>query len=199
MHYTSSSSSSSSCENPNSSDDDNTPKSKIKSNPFRKNKAKNNESPAKAVGKNGGCNCTAKVLVVDDNYYNVVPLKMILRSSFKLDFERAENGLKGVQMYERNAIKTCCQSYFSIILMDIQMPVMDGIESTKNIFETFAKLSVQPKYAHLKKPVIFAMTAHANSSVIAKCVEAGMNGILHKPVNKKGLADEIRKFYPDLC
>ena len=46
--------------------------------------------------------------------------------------------------------------------MDIAMPVMDGYESTAGILKTYDELSKQPAYAHLKKPVIFAMTAHEN-------------------------------------
>ena len=87
--------------------------------------------------KKGGCGCDATVLVVEDNYYNVLPLKMLLKSNYKLNIERAENGKLGVDAYERNATKTCCQTNFKLIFMDLNMPVMDGFQSCSNILKMF--------------------------------------------------------------
>lgn len=109
---------------------------------------------------NAKCNCRATVLVVEDNFYNVVPLRMILKTKYDVQIDRAENGKIGADMYKANAEKTCCTNYYKLIFMDINMPVMDGYQSTEAIFKTFNMLSKQPKLAHLKKPVIFAMTAH---------------------------------------
>ena len=149
--------------------------------------------------KKTGCNCTAVVLVVEDNFYNVVPLKMILRTSYNIQIERAENGKLGYEAYERNLRKTCCEKYFKLVFMDINMPVMDGYESARIMFETHSQLVQQPEFAHIPRPVIFAMTAHQNESTVSKCVQTGMNGILYKPVNKKGLHEQILKFFPDHC
>mmetsp|Transcript_42814 Transcript_42814/g.56575 ORF Transcript_42814/g.56575 Transcript_42814/m.56575 type:complete len:84 (+) Transcript_42814:1309-1560(+) len=55
-----------------------------------------------------GCSCVATVLIVEDNFYNVVPLRMMLRNQYGIQIERAENGKLGAEAYERNAKKTCC-------------------------------------------------------------------------------------------
>ena len=65
-------------------------------------------------------------------------------------------------MYERNIRKTCCQTYFKLIFMDYNMPVMEGPESAQNIFEKYAEVSQLPEYSHIVKPVIIAMTAANN-------------------------------------
>ena len=48
------------------------------------------------------------MLIVEDNYFNFEPLKMTLRSKYKISVERAENGKLGIEAYERNAKKKCC-------------------------------------------------------------------------------------------
>ena len=75
------------------------------------------------------------------------------------------------------------------------MPVMDGYQSCKLILEAYERLSQQPAYKHLVKPIIFAMTAFQNQDTVNQCVQVGMNGIFNKPVNKKGLVLQINKFF----
>ena len=75
------------------------------------------------------------------------------------------------------------------------MPVMDGYQSSKNILKMFGELSQKDEYSHLVKPIIFAMTAVQIESVVAECVKVGMNGILYKPVNKKGIMAQVEKFF----
>jgi CheY-like chemotaxis protein len=98
-------------------------------------------------------------LIVEDNFYNVVPLKMLLRMTYSIQIERAENGKLGVEAYERNATKTCCRTYFKLIFMDIQMPIMNGYDSARGIIKAFERLAKEEETSHIKKPVIFAMTA----------------------------------------
>ena len=101
----------------------------------------------------------ATVLVVEDNFYNVVPLRLILKNSAGISIDRAENGKIGVDMYAANATKKCCKTYYRLVLMDINMPVMDGCQATKEILHMHKKLVTKPQYAHLLKPIIYAMTA----------------------------------------
>jgi hypothetical protein len=54
------------------------------------------------------CGCLATVLIVEDNLYNVVPVKMILRQTYDLTLERASNGLEGIEMFKKDLFKTCC-------------------------------------------------------------------------------------------
>ena len=72
-------------------------------------------------------------MVVEDNIYNVVPVKMILRQSYNIDLERAANGLEGIQMFKKDLEKKCCDVHYQIVLMDLNMPIMGGIDSAKGI------------------------------------------------------------------
>ncbi|MBN2803468.1 MAG: response regulator [Deltaproteobacteria bacterium] len=108
---------------------------------------------------------TFKVLLVEDNITNQIVFKEIL-SEFNLDVEVASNGLEAVQK-----IKT---TSYNLVFMDIQMPVLDGIEATKQI------RSLQ-NYSNSKLPII-AITAHVMEEDKQRCFEAGMNGYISKPI-----------------
>jgi CheY-like chemotaxis protein len=84
--------------------------------------------------------------------------------------EVAENGIK--------VLEAMTNSSYDIILMDIQMPEMDGYEATRQICKKFDKTS---------RPYIIAITANAMQDDRNKCIEAGMDDYLTKPIRK----DEI--------
>ncbi len=105
----------------------------------------------------------ALVLLVEDNEINQQVALEIL-DSFGIQADTANNG--------REAIKAVQQKKYAAILMDIQMPEMDGLEATRIIRHTAADR---------KLPVI-AMTAHAMKSDREKCMEAGMDDYLAKPI-----------------
>jgi two-component system sensor histidine kinase/response regulator len=79
-------------------------------------------------------------------------------------------------------LNVAAESY-SLILMDVQMPVLDGLETTRAIRRN-------PKWNHL--PVI-AMTAHAMIGDRERCLQAGMNGYISKPVQQAGLIAVIEQ------
>ena len=82
-------------------------------------------------------------------------------------------------------LKTTC---FDIVLMDIQMPVMDGYTATKTI---------RNSDSYYKNIPIVAMTAHASSLEVEKCLNMGMNGYLSKPFYQKDLFDKISSIIYD--
>ena len=82
----------------------------------------------------------------------------------------AANGKLGVEAFQKSPA-----FYFDVILMDIRMPVMDGYEATKVIRSL-------PRTDALQVPII-AMTADAFADDVQKCLDAGMNRHLAKPVN----------------
>ena len=90
--------------------------------------------------------------------------------------ELAENGLQAVEAFEKGGI--------DLILMDVQMPEMDGLEATMKIREKEAGLSHIP---------IIAMTAHAMKGDREKCLEAGMDEYVSKPIRAKELFETIDK------
>ena len=118
-----------------------------------------------------------KVLLVDDNPVNMLLAKSIVKSlipSAKL-FE-AFNGLEAVAQYDKEKP--------DIIFMDIQMPEMSGYEATKNI---------RMRETESKTPII-ALTAGTVKGEHHRCIEAGMDDYLSKPVLVSDIAEMIRKY-----
>ena len=74
--------------------------------------------------------CTSKILIVDDNIFNLIPLEEMLLRNLGESVDKAMNGKEAVDMYITNLNKTCCSVRYELILMDLNMPIMDGYEST---------------------------------------------------------------------
>jgi two-component system, sensor histidine kinase len=104
------------------------------------------------------------VLVVEDNLVNQQILAHYL-TNFGVAFEIVPNGLKAVE-----AVRT---GRFDLVFMDIQMPVMDGVAATRAIRALPGPESAIP---------IFAVTAHAGPDQDQTYLQAGMNGVIAKPV-----------------
>lgn len=114
------------------------------------------------------------ILLVEDNYLNqVLASKVLTNWNWKVDV--AENGLIAVEKLKKNN--------YDLVLMDIQLPEMDGYEATKYI----RKKLPSPK---CKTPII-AMTAHAFSGEDLKCKQAGMDDYISKPFNEDVLYTKI--------
>jgi CheY-like chemotaxis protein len=110
----------------------------------------------------------ARVLLVEDNEINQeVALGQLEDAEVEVDV--AENGEMAIRMVQANA--------YDLVLMDMQMPVMDGIEATRAIRS-------DPRFDSL--PII-AMTANAMAADRDKCLEAGMNDHIPKPIDAKEL------------
>lgn len=114
-----------------------------------------------------------KVLLVDDNLINVMVGKQILEKE-KLIVEEANNGLM--------ALNKCKDNTFDLILMDIQMPVMDGYISSSEIrkFDT--------------KTPILALSANVFVEVKDQIKKSGMNDFIFKPFTPDDLVDKIKKY-----
>lgn len=109
------------------------------------------------------------ILLVEDNMINREIAKEIL-SATRAEIDTAEDGAMALRMFSESV-----PGYYSLILMDIQMPVMNGYEAS----EAIRKLERED--AH-EVPII-AMTANTFAEDIAKAREAGMNGHIAKPVD----------------
>lgn len=121
-----------------------------------------------------------RVLLVDDNDMNREIMKEIL-VSHGLVVEEAENGREAVEV-----VKTQEPGYFHFILMDVEMPVMDGYESTMRI----RKL---PNRIRANVPII-ALTANSGIENRERAKEVGMDDFLVKPVNSARMLSSLVKF-----
>lgn len=114
------------------------------------------------------------ILLVEDNLINQQIAQEILQS-FGITVKTANNGLEAIQMIKENK--------FDAVLMDIQMPIMDGYQAT----------SIIRQELHLYDLPIIAMTAHAMAGDREKCLGSGMDDYLSKPINVKALQTVLNK------
>lgn len=123
---------------------------------------------------------TAKVLVVEDNATNQMVAKGLLKK-FGIEVELAGNGVE--------ALKSLEQLDFDLVFMDCQMPEMDGYEATRCIRD--------PQSTVLDHVVpIIAMTANSMQGDREKCLAAGMNDFISKPVNPVKVHQALQRWLP---
>jgi Response regulators consisting of a CheY-like receiver domain and a winged-helix DNA-binding domain len=116
-----------------------------------------------------------KVLVIEDNEMNRYLISFILKGE-GFEVIEAITGEVGVEMAIRDRP--------DLILMDIQLPGIDGLEATKRI---------RASPADEKVPII-ALTSYAMSGDREKALAAGCTGYIEKPINPDTIMDEIRKY-----
>jgi len=119
-----------------------------------------------------------KILLVDDNAVNLLVARMMLKKCFpKAEIEEASSGAKALDKLREQA--------FDLALMDMVMPEMDGLQVTQILRREFAAPTSQ-------MPVL-ALTASANPVDHDRCIESGMNDVLHKPLDELQLISKISK------
>lgn len=118
-----------------------------------------------------------KVLLVEDYFINQeVTIEMLELMDCQVDL--AEDGLQGVQMASEN--------FYDLIIMDLQTPGIDGLEATRRI----RKLPNETA-----KTTIIALTASALAGDREKCINAGMNDYISKPMEISTLEDKLKKYF----
>ncbi|AGV53683.1 ATP-binding protein [Alteromonas mediterranea] len=115
-----------------------------------------------------------RVLLAEDNDINVEVIKALLEE-FSLDLHHVSNG--------QEAINAVANNQFDLVLMDVQMPEVDGLSATRHIRQTLK----------MHTPSI-ALTANAMQHDIDECLAAGMNAHVGKPVDKAHLVDTLRRY-----
>ncbi|MCP4715743.1 MAG: response regulator, partial [Deltaproteobacteria bacterium] len=121
-----------------------------------------------------------RILVAEDDYVNQQVISEILQK-FGYYAEIVVNGHEAVAKLE--------QHDFDLVLMDVQMPEMDGIEATQIIRDPVSRVRDH------KVPVI-AVTAHAMAGDRERFLEAGMDDYVAKPLQMNELIEMIRRFLP---
>ncbi len=119
-----------------------------------------------------------KLLIVEDYEANIIVIGYILDDA-GCKYDVARNGKEAVELWQKNE--------YDVILMDVQMPVMDGFSATVQIRKLESEQS-------LPRTPIIGMTAHALVGDKDKCIEAGMDAYLPKPIVENNLRQEIFNF-----
>lgn len=120
----------------------------------------------------------AKILIVEDVMMNQKIAGMVLEKLGYTGIEFANNGRKGVERVAQGDI--------DLVFMDLQMPVMGGMEATAAIRRSFNLP---------RQPVVIAMTGHALAGVRESCEKEGMNGFVAKPISLKDVRNAIAEAY----
>jgi len=121
----------------------------------------------------------ANILMLEDSKYNAFVIQTYLKNT-PCRLTVVENGAAGFEEFKKGG--------WDLVIMDIQMPVMDGYETTRAIRDW--------EHRHELSPIpIVAMTAYALVGDAEKCFEAGTNRHLPKPVKKSTLFDVIRELF----
>ncbi len=112
--------------------------------------------------------CCMKILIVDDNVVNH-SLTRVMLEDYGCSVEIAVNGKIGVEMAEKNA--------YDLIIMDLRMPVMNGLEATKKIRKFNQQIPI----------IAFTINDGGDGDAREECLKAGMNDFIEKPVEKPKL------------
>ncbi|MBC7994158.1 MAG: response regulator, partial [Rhizobacter sp.] len=120
-----------------------------------------------------------RVLLVEDNDFNQLVAAELLRDVAHMEVTVAPNGQVAVDLLRGG-------SAFDMVLMDVQMPVMDGLQATRLI---------RQEPAHAQLPIV-AMTAHAMLRDREKCLDAGMNDYVTKPFDPHRLFAVMARWLP---
>jgi len=141
----------------------------MQSQPFEARKVSSTDSGTKQF--------TGRVLLVEDNAVNQkVATRFLERLGCTVHI--ANNGEEGVRAYQ--------DASYDVVLMDLQMPIMDGLTATQRIRELEANSLV-------RKPII-ALTANAMAGQLERCLAADMDGFLTKPLEMARLCETLERF-----
>jgi signal transduction histidine kinase/DNA-binding response OmpR family regulator/HPt (histidine-containing phosphotransfer) domain-containing protein len=125
-----------------------------------------------------GQNSPLRILLAEDNATNQkLALRILDRIGYRADV--AGNGIEVIEALERQP--------YDVVLMDIQMPEMDGLEATRRIRQDISEV---------QQPQIIAMTANAMQGDREMCLEAGMDDYVSKPIRIEALVDALSKARP---
>ena len=136
------------------------------------------------VGKNVG-----RVLVVEDNEFNIEVVRCMLDNAGHT-VGMAMNGVEGIEAWQ--AARERGEPY-DAVLMDCNMPLMDGYEATRRIRAKLAEEAETPRQRTPETLPIIALTAYAMPGDREKCLNAGMSDYITKPVNRDVLISTVLK------
>ena len=130
------------------------------------------------------------VLIVDDIYSNRIVIREMLKK-LNIPSVEASNGMEAIEVITQSFLYDS-EMEIKLILMDINMPIMDGVEATVKIREYEDRSRINTKI-----PIV-AVTAHDGNSNKDLCIKAGMQHYVLKPINSYTLKKIITKFASEM-
>ena len=119
---------------------------------------------------------------------------MMIKQLLNINVETATNGQHGFEKYEADLKKTCCKKYYHFILMDLQMPVLDGMQTTEKIIKLHAEYAASESNGmHISAPLVIAVTAFRSHDSHDLALANGMKDILFKPLKLKEIKDCLKR------
>ena len=119
-----------------------------------------------------------RILLAEDNVVNQkLALRLLQQMGYRADL--ASNGIEAVESVERQA--------YDVVLMDVQMPEMDGLEASR---------AITARWSAAERPRIVAMTANAMQGDREECLAAGMDDYVVKPIRVDQLVDALMQVAP---
>ncbi|MDP5117185.1 MAG: ATP-binding protein [Burkholderiaceae bacterium] len=120
------------------------------------------------------------VLVVDDTPVNLLVVEILLKNLWPhCIIHTADSGA--------NALQACTSTAFALVLMDVVMPHMDGLETTRQL--------LSPSFSSLShKPFVVGLTAHSLASETQACLAVGMDAVLFKPIDPSAVSLTLQKY-----
>jgi CheY-like chemotaxis protein len=115
-----------------------------------------------------------RILLAEDNRINQMVMRELL-NNFGCSFDIASDGAEALQLFKDKHLAN--PNYYHVVLMDCEMPIMDGFMTTSSIRE----LEQQQQRSHI---TIYALTAHALPEHSARCYAASMSRVISKPVDE---------------
>ena len=120
------------------------------------------------------------VLVVDDNPVNLLVVEILLKKLWPHCIIHTADG-------GENVLQVCAVTAFTLVLMDVVMPHMDGLETTRQL--------LSPSFSSWgHKPFVVGLTAHSLASEVQACLDAGMETVLSKPIDPAAVSLALQKY-----
>ncbi|KAL4487077.1 hypothetical protein ABPG72_001529 [Tetrahymena utriculariae] len=119
----------------------------------------------------------SKLLIVDDTIFNIIALKIWLKN-FQIQIDTANDGREAFQKYQK--------AQYDLILMDIQMPIMDGYQSTKLIRQ-------YEQQNNLPRSLILIVSAFTSQDDVNKCINVGADDHISKPIERPIFCQILKK------
>ena len=120
------------------------------------------------------------VLVVDDNPVNLLVVEILLKKLWPHCIIHTADG-------GEHALQVCAVTAFTLVLMDVVMPHMDGLETTRQL--------LSPCFSNCgPKPFVVGLTAHSLASEMQACLDAGMETVLSKPIDPAAVSLALQKY-----